>query len=287
MHQIQIYDDKYQLPERWDELSNKDMAYLVKLTQNDVSIEQVKIYMLLYCLKAHVSRHRKIYSDQVRISVGKESENVSFRVRRKKYLLTPEEVCSLAHLFHFLVERENQRYGIAPQYYIKPDRFVNPYPTLRIRMQKFIGPDDGLYDITFEQFIYMQTYRDAMRQDPQEISHLLACLWHRGKTFDINRLDKDAALLRHLPDTQKIVMYWFITGCLINLGDQFPRVFSGKEGSIRNNVFDSQLRLLDTLANSDMTKKDAVRKGNLMDALYSMDESVRKHDELEEKIRNH
>lgn len=111
------------------------MTYLVKLTQNDVSIEQVKIYMLLYCLKAHVSRHRKIYGDQVRISVGKESENVSFRVRRKKYLLTPEEVCNLAHLFHFLVERENQRYGIAPQYYIKPDRFVNPYPTLRIRMQ--------------------------------------------------------------------------------------------------------------------------------------------------------
>ena len=108
MHQIQIYDDKYQLPERWDELSNKEMTYLVKLTQNDVSIEQVKIYMLLYCLKAHVSRHRKIYGDQVRISVGKESENVSFRVRRKKYLLTPEEVCSLAHLFHFLVERETK-----------------------------------------------------------------------------------------------------------------------------------------------------------------------------------
>ena len=66
MHQIQIYDDKYQLPERWDELSNKEMTYLVKLTQNDVSIEQVKIYMLLYCLKAHVSRHRKIYGAYLR-----------------------------------------------------------------------------------------------------------------------------------------------------------------------------------------------------------------------------
>lgn len=92
MHQIQIYDDKYQLPERWDELSNKEMTYLVKLTQNDVSIEQVKIYMLLYCLKAHVSRHRKIYGDQVRISVGKESENVSFRVRRRN-------TCSLRKKF--------------------------------------------------------------------------------------------------------------------------------------------------------------------------------------------
>ncbi len=71
-----------------------------------------------------------------------------------------------------------------------------------------------------------------------------------------------------------------------HLGFHFPRVFSGQKGSIRNNVFDSQLRLLDTLANSDMTKKDAVRKGSLMDALYSMDESVRKHDELEERLQS-
>lgn len=287
MHQVQIYDDIYQLPERWDELSNKELVYLVKLTQKDVSLELIKIYMLLYCLKARVTRHRKIYDNQVHLSVGKESENVRFRIRRKKYLLTPEEVNSLANIFGFLFERETDKYSRTMNYYIKPDCFVNPYPTLRIRMRKFIGPDDGLYDITFEQFIYMQTYRDAMRQNPQKINHLLACLWHRGKTFDISRLDKDAALLRHLPDTQKIIMYWFITGCMINLGYHFPRVFSGQEGSIRNNVFDSQLRLLDTLANSDMTKKDAVRKGSLMDALYSMDESVRKHDELEEKIRNH
>ena len=287
MHQIQIYDDIYQLPATWDELSNQELAYLVKLTQKDVSLEQVKIYMLLYCLKARVTRHRKIYGNQVHLSVGKESENVRFRVRRKKYLLTPEEVNSLANIFEFLFERETDKYSRTMNYYIKPDCFANPYPALHIRMRKFIGPDDGLYDITFEQFIYMQTYRDAIRQDPQKINHLLACLWHRGKTFDISRLDKDAALLRHLPDTQKIIMYWFITGCMINLGYHFPRVFSDQEGSIKNNVFDSQLRLLDTLANSDMTKKDAVRKGSLMDALYSMDESVRKHDELEEKIRNH
>lgn len=168
MHQVQIYDDIYQLPATWDELSNQELAYLVKLTQKDVSLEQVKIYMLLYCLKARVTRHRKIYGNQVHLSVGKESENVRFRVRRKKYLLTPEEVNSLANIFEFLFERETDKYSRTMNYYIKPDCFANPYPALRIRMRKFIGPDDGLYDITFEQFIYMQTYRDAMRQDPQK-----------------------------------------------------------------------------------------------------------------------
>lgn len=285
MHQVQIYDDTYQLPGSWDELTPEQMLHLVKLTQTDIPVETVKVHMLLYCLKACVTRHRKIYGDNYRISVGKESENVRFSVRRKNYLLTPEEVCSLAGLFGFLFERERDYYGNTKRYYIKPLRFANPYPTVRIRVRKFTGPDDGLYDITFEQFIYMQTYLDAMQQDAQKIDHLLACLWHRGKYFDINRLDADAALLHHLPEAKKMVMYWFITGCIINLGEQFPRVFSGNSGSIRQNVFDSQLRLLDTLASSDMTKKDAVRKGNLIDALYTMDESIRRQEEMEERLK--
>lgn len=285
MHQVQIYDDLYQLPESWDELTPGELFYLVYLTQVDAPLEKVKIHMLLYCLKAHVTPHRKIYGEQVRIAVGKESENICFRIRKKKYLLTPEEVNGLASLFGFLFERETDRYGKTQRYYIKPERFVNPYPNLRIWMRKFTGSDDGLYDITFEQFIYMQTYLDAMRQDPLKMNHLLACLWHRGKAFDISRLEHDAALIRHLPEAQKMVMYWFITSCMINLGNQFPDVFSGG-GTVTRNVFDSQLRLLDTLANSDMTKKDSVRKGNLLDALYTMDESLRRQEEMEEKIRN-
>lgn len=287
MHQIQIYDDFYHLPENWDELSPSELTYLVKLTQQEEPLEKIKIHLMLYCLKAHVTHHRKIYGDPVRIAIGQESEKVLFRIRKKKYLLSPEEVSSLAGLFGFLFEREADKYGNILRYYIKPERFVNPYPTLRIRCRKFTGADDGLYDITFEQFIYMQTYLDAMRQDPTKINQLLACLWHRGKVFDINRLESDAALLRHLPDAKKMVMYWFITGCLLNLGYQFPKVFSeGSAGTVRNNVFDSQLRLLDSLANSDMTKKEAVRKGLLVDALYSMDESIRRQEEMEEKLRS-
>lgn len=275
MHNIQIYDNAYQLPGSWDELKPKELLYLVKLTQTDIPVENLKVHMLLYCLNGHVDRYRKKYK-----------QNVCFVIQGKKYLLTPEEVHSLSNLFTFLFEQETDRGGETVRYYIKPKRFINPYPGVCIRMEKFTGPDDGLYDITFEQFIYMQTYLDAMQQDPQKINHLLACLWHRKATFDINRLDNDAALLRHLPEAQKIVLYWFINGSIINLSGHFPRIFCGEENSnVKHNVFDSQLRLLDTLANSDMTKKDAVRKGSLMDALYTMDESIRRQEEMEERLK--
>lgn len=65
----------------------------------------------------------------------------------------------------------------------------------------------------------------------------------------------------------------------------YPRIFSG-EGKNNGRIFDAQLRLLDSLAQSDMTKKPEIRKGLLLDALYSMDESIRRKEETEENLRN-
>lgn len=48
-------------------------------------------------------------------------------------------------------------------------------------------------------------------------------------------------------------MYWYILGSLSCMAEAYPRIFSG-EGKSNGRVFDSQLRLLDSLAQSDMTK---------------------------------
>lgn len=286
MHTIQINDDTYKLPENWDELTTDQLRYLVRITQTDIPIEQVKIYMLLYCLQAHVRRHKEIYNDAVRITVGQPSDKVRFNIRKKSYMLRPEEVNVLADLFHFLLRIDRGKYHPSVEtYYINPGLTRTPYPTLRCRLRKFIGPDDQLLDITFEQFMYLQTYLDAMKDDPTQINRLLACLWHRKPAFDITHLERDAAILSHLPSDQKMLMYWFVLGSLSWLSDCYPRVFSG-EGKSTGRVFDSQMRLLDSLAQSDMTKKPEVRKGHLIDALYSMDESLRRQEEVEKNMQS-
>lgn len=71
MHTIQINDDTYTLPGSMDELTPKQLLYLVKLTKSNIPVEQVKIYMMLYCLKAHVCRHKKIFKEYVRIKIGR------------------------------------------------------------------------------------------------------------------------------------------------------------------------------------------------------------------------
>ena len=59
------------------------------------------------------------------------------------------------------MREEENRITSQRLYLINPELTVNPYPTLRFRCRKFIGPEDQLFDITFEQFMYMQTYLDA------------------------------------------------------------------------------------------------------------------------------
>lgn len=70
------------------------------------------------------------------------------------------------------------------------------------------------------------------------------------------------------------------------MANSYPRIFSGEGKGSYGRVFDAQLRLLDSLAQSDMTKKPEIRKGLLLDALYSMDESIRRKEETEESLRN-
>ena len=64
--------------------------------------------------------------------------------------------------------------------------------------------------------------------------------------------------------------------------DNYPRIFCG-EGKAINGVFDSQQRLLNMLANGDITKKPEIRESNIMDAFYTIDEAMRAKEESGKK----
>ena len=281
MHTIQINDDTYQVPSCWDELTPKQLEYLARISQGKQPVGQLKILMLLYCLKAHMKLSPELEGVRLAKVVGKQRETHAVRIGSKTYRLTAEEVLSMAELFGWLLRVVKGE--PLNTYCLSPGLGVNPYPRLRIRLHRFTGPDECLFDISIEQYMYLQTYLDAAAGNPQKLEYALACLWHTRRTFDIARLEHDARLLRHLSAQRKMVMYWFVLGSMEYLASQYPRVFSGGSGKIIGNVFDGQLRLLDSLAQHDMTKKDSVRKGLFLDALYSMDEQLRIQEESERK----
>ena len=197
MVRIQIDNDVYTIPEKWEELTKKELLYLAKITKEDIPTEQVKLYMLLYHLKAHVARHADLECEKYKIVVGKSPETVRFRIRNKRYKLSPGEVIQLSNLYSFLFTRV-ETCGKA-NYYIYPRiEGNNPYSSFNILHKLFKGPSEFLFSCTFEQFMFVQTYLDQMKDDPSYINHVIACLWHRGKNWDAHNIERDAKWLKWL-----------------------------------------------------------------------------------------
>ena len=264
MHDVQIDSHHCKLPGSWDEMTAEQLEFLARtLAMPGVTMGQVKLYMALYCLDAHV------HDDE---------EHSVIRIDGEDYEMDAEMILPVQELFAYLFDESKPM--------VRSALHVNPYPTLKVRGRVLNGADDGLYSITFEQYIYLQTYLDLASRDEEKLTWCLACIWHQGKDFDVNDVQRDAEIIGHLSYDVRQVMLWYIQGCIDGLLRRFPRVFSDEGGVQSGNVLDAQLRLLDALADGDMTKKDLVRHGLLIDALYTLDESVRRKDEIDKKLRN-
>jgi hypothetical protein len=56
-------------------------------------------------------------------------------------------------------------------------------------------------------------------------------------------------------------------------------------GEAKGSVFENQMRIVNTLANGDVTKKPKIRNSNLYDALYSMEMAVEEHERMADMMK--
>lgn len=261
MRYIKLKHRSIAMPENWNELTLEQLLTLAVYGMRKLTVQQLKVSMLLSSMGARVMK-----------KVGDGEYRLRFGLWRRSVTISAEEVTALADSYSFIIARRDDIHHIDSQ--LTRDHF----PKLRVGGRRLHGPGDILEHLTYEQFVWSQTYLQRMQTDPKLFTHLLATLWHTGERFDVSRVEHDARLIARLPIPTQIVMMWIWEGSLSFIQQQFPRIFSG-EGGGGGNVFESQQRIIDALAGGDMTKKEAVRQGYLYDALISMDESLRQREE--------
>lgn len=277
-HIIKIGRRKLELPACWEAMDAPSLEFLARHTLGGTTPARICLLMALRCMGAQVlPQHRALplRTDVYRV-----------RLAGSTYPLTAAQLTDLAQLLSWLITEEPECEGKAgggKELRIRPEVERCPYPTLEAGGTMLHGPADGLLDICFEQYIYLYTYVQQMRADGSYLHHVIATVWHSAPSWSIDRLEADAALIARLPDERKVVMLWFVQTALQGFADMFPRLFSGG-GKAGGNAFDRQMRLLDSLAGGDMTRKDAVRRGSLIGAFYSMDEAVRRKEEEVKRI---
>lgn len=257
-----------QLPSEWKDFTTGQLELIARIVNHSMPLETAKLYIVLNLIGLRITR--KVGDDAFR-----------FVWRGRRGVITTDETAQLAAAYDFLFGEVEG----------KPETFVvisnltrDPYPHLTDGLFPFHGPGDLFEHVTYDQFVYAHTFTSQLSADPTVFPKLLACLWHRRRRFDPDRIDADARLLSRLPRERQTVMFWYWCGSLAALQRLFPRVFSSTGKGSTGNAMENQQRIIDALADGDMTRKQAVRRGLLLDAMFSMDESIRKAEEMKRNL---
>lgn len=263
MIRLTINNTHYRIPQSWQEITRKQLLYLVSLVSSEkCTATEIQLKFMLFCMQAVV---------KLSVTPGM----YILKTKQASHTITPAELTALIHLFDYLFTTDQHGHSS-----ISPQSMPNHFSRIRIRNKILEGPTQGLDNLTYNQFVWLQTYLAQITIDNSALDELINILYatKSGKHSISN--------VRRLPMPVKTAILWFVMGALAYLENMFPNVFSGS-GSASGviNVFDNQQRIIDSLAEGDVTKKDKVRTSLLYDALYSMEMSAIRQQEHERQTR--
>lgn len=260
MKKIKINTKDFFFPENWNELSPEQLRFLSRISFENIPVQDIRLKMVLFCLKAKIIRYK--------------NNRYTIYMHGFKFQAAPEGLIALSDIFDFLFSEPDKQ----GNRYIDSRLSKNPFPLLKISGHRLIGPADALTDITYEQFIYLQTFSERISSDQSAIDALIEIIYKRpcGKSA--------TGLIRKIPADIKMIIFWLYTGSIRFIASKYHRVFSGNGESL-DNAFEAQQKVIHSLANGELTKKDQVRNSLLYDALYTMELNIEQQEELEAKMK--
>ena len=257
MKKITIQNFTYQVPSDWNDFNQSQLLFLIELVKDTSSATEIQLKMLLFCLPATIRRFIR-------------ADLYELHTTKSRHALFSDELTALLSVFDFLFTKQEDKMVLTPRI------TKNPFKRVRVAAGKRLyGPDDVFADLTYNQFVHLQTHHAALSsEDGDALDNLISVLYRTKKgNHDLRRVSR-------MDERIKMAILWNYLGVLDYLQQMFPRVFApGTTGT--GNVFDNQQRIIDVLAGGDVTKKEEVRNSYLYDALYSMEMSALRIEELE------
>lgn len=256
MRKITIKDIDYLVPGTWNEMTAEQLRFLADLLETGCTAQEARIKLLLHCLSARIRRHKEADGDGYSVSLPKDT-----------VWITTGQMAALSGIYDFLF-REGDK-GVELDILLTR----NPFPVYADMDISLHGPDDGLTNISYGQFIMLQCWHQQMKEDfTRALDRFLSVIWKRG-AFSTQEED-NPVWLQDVPLAVKTVMFWYYLGSTRFIQEKFPRVFSsgGDNGPV--DIFDTQQRIVDEMASGDVTKKEQVKRSLLYDALYTLEMAI-------------
>jgi hypothetical protein len=159
----------------------------------------------------------------------------------------------------------------------------NLLPELVIKKKTFYGPEDGLLNLSFEQFIIYSenAFQEfAKNQNEEVLDYLVATLYTLKKNvFNENHVAAVSKTMVRIPYYQKYAIFLFYCGSRNYLIDRYKNIFAGESKSSNKNADPlAFIKLLDQLNNDDVTKNEEIKKSNIYEVFHRLNEMVKQSD---------
>ena len=261
MTTIRIENQTYTVPSDWNEFTLEQLVALIRICMNEqLTYVEIQLKFFLHC----------VYGS-VRQDVG--AGLYEIKTRAGRHALFADELAAVLMAFDYLFDVKDD--GSRE---LSPKLVINHFKSVQCGCRFLHGPNDALDNITYDEFVWLQTWQSQLNDNPDALDELINIIY---KDRAGNR---SLALVKRISQTAKTGILWFYLGTMHFLEEKFPHVFSGN-GDANVNVFDNQQRIIDSLAEGDVTKKMQVRESLLYDALYSMEMAAIRMEEMEKQNR--
>lgn len=266
MRKLTIANKTIEVPSEWNELQDHHLTKLQDLLYERNTPQAIRVKLLLYILRARVTPYVYPKNNYKIWGISIEGERV---------FMDSAELIDLASVFDFLFDTEGR---------LDVRLTRTPFFRLETPRMMLMGPEDGLTNISYGQFVQTQSLLPLVKEDFYSYIDQFLCVLWKDLRFEPTE-DGDPDWLADVNYAVKRIMLWYYVGSMRFIAEKFPRLFSGGESSTDENPFEAHQRIIDELAGGDVTKKEQVRRSPLFDVLYTLEMAIERREKEKQDNR--
>lgn len=262
------------VPRSWNDLSKKQVLKVCSLFKDPREKQSFMVSAAMDLLGLKLKSYHRTHQNNLFL----------FTYKGKKIVIDADQLRFICNHFEFILQESNL--------------VENKFPVIKVRLKKFYGPEDKLYNISYDEFRTAENWFLAFSKtkDFKYLDLLVATLYRpKKKGVKINSLDYDGDIrepfndhaiktrsksISKLPAGYKIAVFQFFFGCMNHLKEKFPMVFQGGNGGVTDRVIQS-LKVVDWLNGGDVTKNREILKSNIYEVMTRMQTEREKIEQLE------
>ncbi len=279
------------LPEKWSELSAKQLLQICSLTFSSPDNVSLTTQMLLLFAGLKFCQNRRPvmvdgiphwYLKQNKIRIG---------------LTSAEDLAFAASPLHFIFTEHKGRKVFESKLY------KNLLPVISVGRKKLYGPDSALYNIRFAEFMRLEAlYEQFMKTGDTEILDKLIAVLYRPRDngnpesspkftgdvripFNDHLVDANKTIAKRMKPEYKLAVRLFYEGCrwFIFKGCKLFENAFGDAGSSDSNMpaMLEFTRLVNALSNDDASKMEQIRQTPAWDIFHQLEAVALRKKEIE------